>query len=188
MKYVDESSGENEQVVIKDWQYINAIEWKGIIMDEAHRMKNIQSKFLQCISNIKAEYRLLLTGTPLQNNTLELFPLLNFIKVFTDQRLFVEQFGNLKTGEQVQSLQGDGYEQVEKLRSLLSPFMLRRVKEDVEQSIPIKQETIIEVELTKIQKQYYRYNLAFSVDVIEPFMIVIDRSFIRAARVEICPP
>lgn len=66
--------------------------------------------------------------------------------------------------------------------------MLRRVKEDVEQSIPIKQETIIEVELTKIQKQYYRYNLAFSVDVIEPFMIVIDRSFIRVARVEICPP
>ncbi len=88
-------------MVIKDWQYINAIEWKGIIMDEAHRMKNIQSKFLQCISNIKAEYRLLLTGTPLQNNTLELFPLLNFIKVFTDQQLFVEQFGNLKTGEQV---------------------------------------------------------------------------------------
>lgn len=66
--------------------------------------------------------------------------------------------------------------------------MLRRVKEDVEQSIPIKQETIIEVELTKIQKQYYRYNLSFSVDVIEPFMIVIDRSFIRAARAEICPP
>lgn len=66
--------------------------------------------------------------------------------------------------------------------------MLRRVKEDVEQSIPIKQETIIEVELTKIQKQYYRYKLAFSVDVIEPFMIVIDRSFIRAARVGICPP
>ena len=66
--------------------------------------------------------------------------------------------------------------------------MLRRVKEDVEQSIPIKQETIIEVELTKIQKQYYRYNLSFSVDVIEPFMIVIDRSFIRAARAEIYPP
>ena len=66
--------------------------------------------------------------------------------------------------------------------------MLRRVKEDVEQSIPIKQETIIEVELTKIQKQYYRYNLSFSVDVIEPFMIVIDRSFIRAAKVEIYPP
>ena len=120
------------------------IEWQGCVMDEAHRMRNNNCKFIQVISNIKTEHKLLLTGTPVQNNTSELWPLLNFIDVKEagSQERFQEEFGDLHTKDQV-----------DRLRELLNSCMLRRVKEDVEKSIPRKQETIVEVELPITQKQ-----------------------------------
>ena len=93
------------------------------------------------------EHRVLLTGTPLQNNVEELFSLLNFLEPeqFNSSQAFLTEFGNLKTDEQV-----------DKLKALLKPMMLRRLKEDVEKNLAAKEETIIEVELTNIQKKYYR--------------------------------
>jgi chromodomain-helicase-DNA-binding protein 7 len=91
--------------------------------------------------------RILMTGTPLQNNTQELWTLLNFIEPFKFPSLeeFEHNFGNMANREQVESLQRK-----------ISPYMLRRVKEDVAKDIPAKEETLIDVELTSIQKQYYR--------------------------------
>lgn len=88
-----------------------------------------------------------MTGTPLQNNTQELWTLLNFIEpdLFRSLEEFEENFGDMKNREQVEALQRK-----------ISPFMLRRVKEDVAKDIPAKEETVIDVELTSIQKQYYR--------------------------------
>lgn len=97
-----------------------------------------------------------MTGTPLQNNTQELWTLLNFIEpsLFRSLDEFETNFGNMANRDQVESLQRK-----------ISPFMLRRVKEDVAKDIPAKEETVIDVELTSIQKQYYRaifeHNLAF---------------------------
>lgn len=90
---------------------------------------------------------MLLTGTPLQNSVEELFSLLNFLEPsqFPSETAFLEEFGDLKTEEQVK-----------KLQSILKPMMLRRLKDDVEKNLAPKQETIIEVELTNIQKKYYR--------------------------------
>lgn len=90
---------------------------------------------------------MLLTGTPLQNNVEELFGLLNFLdpQRFGCATTFLTDFGELKTEEQV-----------EDLKKLLKPMMLRRLKEDVEKSLAPKEETIIEVELTNLQKKYYR--------------------------------
>ena len=135
------------EVAMKDWGVLGDIVWQGVVMDEAHRMRNNNCKFMQFISKVKTEHKLLLTGTPLQNNTGELWPLLNFIEVKEAGTMarFKEEFGDLRSNEQV-----------EKLRALLSSCMLRRVKEDVEKSIPRKQETIIEMQLTKTQKQYYK--------------------------------
>lgn len=102
------------------------------------------------------EHRLLLSGTPLQNNVSELFSLLNFLEPsqFNSQEAFLQEFGALKTDTEVQ-----------KLQVLLKPMMLRRLKEDVEKSIAPKEETVVEVELTNIQKKYYRgileHNFAF---------------------------
>ena len=93
------------------------------------------------------EHRVLLSGTPLQNNVNELFSLLNFLEPaqFSSQDDFMSDFGKLESEEQVK-----------KLQALLKPMMLRRMKEDVEKSLAPKEETIIEVELTNIQKKYYR--------------------------------
>ncbi len=97
------------------------------------------SCFLQ---RLHTEFRLLLTGTPLQNNIQELWSLLNFIEPakYTTFDAFQAEFGTLRSAEQVEALQ----------QSIL-PHLLRRVKEDVEHSIPKKLETVIDVELTVLQ-------------------------------------
>jgi superfamily II DNA/RNA helicase len=88
-----------------------------------------------------------LTGTPLQNSTDELWSLLNFCSPleFCRKDEFVEKFGSLSDAQQVKEL-----------HNVLKPYLLRRVKEDVEKSLPPKEETIIEVALTPIQKKYYK--------------------------------
>lgn len=88
-----------------------------------------------------------MTGTPLQNNTQELWSLLHYIEPtkFPDMEKFNERYGRVETVDQVQQLQ-----------KRLEPHLLRRTKEDVATDIPAKEETIIDVELTTLQKQYYR--------------------------------
>jgi SNF2 family DNA or RNA helicase len=62
-----------------DQTVLSSVDWEVLVVDEAHRLKNNQSKFFQVLSQYKVKYRLLLTGTPLQNNLEELFNLLNFL-------------------------------------------------------------------------------------------------------------
>uniref|UniRef100_A0A8C7UH99 Chromodomain helicase DNA binding protein 9 n=1 Tax=Oncorhynchus mykiss TaxID=8022 RepID=A0A8C7UH99_ONCMY len=126
---------------------LNAIEWRCVIIDEAHRLKNKNCKLLEGFKLMNLEHKALLTGTPLQNTVEELFSLLHFLEPqsFPSENTFMLEFGDLKTEEQVQ-----------KLQAILKPMMLRRLKEDVEKKLAPKEETIIEVELTNIQKKYYR--------------------------------
>lgn len=106
------------------------------MVDEAHRLKNQNAKILSCLKQLPCKRILLLTGTPIQNNTDELWTLLNYLEpnAFPRQQDFRKDFGNLKTGEQV-----------ERLNMVLKPYMLRRMKEDVEQSIPPLHETIVDI-------------------------------------------
>uniref|UniRef100_A0A672QSZ9 Chromodomain helicase DNA binding protein 9 n=1 Tax=Sinocyclocheilus grahami TaxID=75366 RepID=A0A672QSZ9_SINGR len=126
---------------------LNAIDWRCVIIDEAHRLKNKNCKLLEGFKLMSLEHKVLLTGTPLQNTVEELFSLLHFLEPtrFASESTFMQEFGDLKTEEQVQ-----------KLQAILKPMMLRRLKEDVEKKLAPKEETIIEVELTNIQKKYYR--------------------------------
>ncbi|XP_066511346.1 chromodomain-helicase-DNA-binding protein 9-like isoform X2 [Hoplias malabaricus] len=126
---------------------LNAIDWRCVIIDEAHRLKNKNCKLLEGFKLMNLEHKVLLTGTPLQNTVEELFSLLHFLEPsrFPSETTFMQEFGDLKTEEQVQ-----------KLQAILKPMMLRRLKEDVEKKLAPKEETIIEVELTNIQKKYYR--------------------------------
>jgi SNF2 family DNA or RNA helicase len=125
------------------------------VVDEAHRLRNQKGKLLECMREISAkgtmqygfQSRVLMSGTPLQNDLTELWTLLNFIEPFKfpDLEAFQANFGNMANRSQVEALQ-----------SMISPFMLRRVKEDVAKDIPAKEETVIDVEMTSFQKQYYR--------------------------------
>ncbi|KAL9976050.1 hypothetical protein ACROYT_G013284 [Oculina patagonica] len=135
------------EIIIADNMQLSAVPWRCVVIDEAHRLKNRNCKLLEGLNNLSMEHRILLTGTPLQNNVDELFSLLNFLEPaqFPSQVAFLMEFGDLKTEAQV-----------DKLKQLLKPMMLRRLKEDVEKNIAPKEETIIEVELTTIQKKLYR--------------------------------
>eukprot|EP00981_Chlorochromonas_danica_P016009 scaffold15198_cov338-Ochromonas_danica.AAC.1 len=127
---------------------LSQIQWDVIIVDEAHKLKNYESK-LGVTLREEYSYRncVLLTGTPLQNNTDELWTLLNFIdrENFNDRDTFYHRFGELKTTKQL-----------EELHQYIRPYLLRREKDLVEKTVPPKTEIIIEVELTVPQKQYYR--------------------------------
>uniref|UniRef100_A0A8C1JVD9 Chromodomain helicase DNA binding protein 6 n=1 Tax=Cyprinus carpio TaxID=7962 RepID=A0A8C1JVD9_CYPCA len=135
------------EMIMADCPELKKINWRCVVIDEAHRLKNRNCKLLEGLKLMNLEHKVLLTGTPLQNSVEELFSLLNFLEPsqFPSETTFLEEFGDLKTEEQVR-----------KLQAILKPMMLRRLKDDVEKNLAPKQETIIEVELTNIQKKYYR--------------------------------
>lgn len=135
------------ETLLADFEEMEQIHWRLIVVDEAHRLKSSGSRVLKQMRTFRCDRKLLLTGTPLQNNIQELWVLLNYLEPvkFGNMDEFNASFGKLISQEQV-----------EKLQKLLGPYILRRVKEDVEKSIPPKEETIIAVELTTLQKQYYR--------------------------------
>eukprot|EP00644_Phytophthora_capsici_P004030 jgi/Phyca11/564754/estExt2_Genewise1.C_PHYCAscaffold_150581 len=137
-----------EMASATDLYKLAQIDWQLMVVDEAHRLKNRNSKLSNILhTRFTYENMLLLTGTPLQNNVEELWVLLNFLdsKKFASKEDFLDSFGELTDSAQV-----------ERLHSELKPYLLRRMKEDVEKSLAPKEETIIEVELTVLQKQYYR--------------------------------
>lgn len=135
------------EIIVTDFQELKSFNWRICVIDEAHRLKNRNCKLLEGLRQLHLEHRVLLSGTPLQNNVNELFSLLNFLEPsqFSSSDAFLNEFGQLKSESEVL-----------KLQALLKPMMLRRLKEDVEKTLAPKEETIIEVELTNIQKKYYR--------------------------------
>ncbi|XP_065811336.1 chromodomain-helicase-DNA-binding protein 6 isoform X2 [Labrus bergylta] len=135
------------EMIMADCPELKKLHWRCVVIDEAHRLKNRNCKLLEGLKLMNLEHKVLLTGTPLQNSVEELFSLLNFLEPlqFPSESSFLEEFGDLKTEEQVK-----------KLQAILKPMMLRRLKDDVEKNLAPKEETIIEVELTNIQKKYYR--------------------------------
>ncbi|CCI45010.1 unnamed protein product [Albugo candida] len=135
------------ETILADFEEFESIHWRLLVVDEAHRLKSAGSRVLKQMRVLHCDRKLLLTGTPLQNNMQELWVLINFLEPvkFASFEDFDAKFGRLQSHEQVVTLQ-----------KLLAPYVLRRVKEDVEKSIPPKEETIIAVELTTLQKQYYR--------------------------------
>lgn len=135
------------EIIVTDFADLKGFNWRLCVIDEAHRLKNRNCKLLEGLRQLTLEHRVLLSGTPLQNNVNELFSLLNFLEPtqFSNCEAFLQEFGSLKTETEVN-----------KLQALLKPMMLRRLKEDVEKSLAPKEETVVEVELTNIQKKYYR--------------------------------
>ncbi|TNM92483.1 hypothetical protein fugu_019495 [Takifugu bimaculatus] len=137
------------EILLKDKSFLGSVNWAFIGVDEAHRLKNDDSLLYKTMMEFKSNHRLLITGTPLQNSLKELWSLLHFIMPdkFHSWELFEEEHGKGRDS---------GYTSLHKE---LEPFLLRRVKKDVEKSLPAKVEQILRVEMSAIQKQYYKWIL-----------------------------
>uniref|UniRef100_A0A8C1LSQ8 Chromodomain helicase DNA binding protein 1 n=1 Tax=Cyprinus carpio TaxID=7962 RepID=A0A8C1LSQ8_CYPCA len=137
------------EILLKDKSFLGNVSWAFIGVDEAHRLKNDDSLLYKTMIEFKSNHRLLITGTPLQNSLKELWSLLHFImpEKFHSWELFEEEHGKGRDS---------GYTSLHKE---LEPFLLRRVKKDVEKSLPAKVEQILRVEMSAVQKQYYNTHI-----------------------------
>lgn len=151
------------EYIMKDKYSLNKITWQYIIVDEGHRMKNYKSKFTQTLgTQFNSVYRLLLTGTPLQNNLSELWALLNFLlpKIFNScedfEKWFNQPFSSKLPGEKNTELTEEQQLLIiNRLHTVLRPFLLRREKKDVEKELPSKTEYVIKLDLSSWQKIVY---------------------------------
>lgn len=128
-----------------------------VIFDEAHMLKNMTTQRYLHLATINAENRLLLTGTPLQNNLLELMSLLCFVmpSIFAKNQDDIKNlFQKTKPikGEEISSFERN---QIEQAKQVMKPFLLRRLKEDVLTCLPEKKEVETKVSLTESQKEKY---------------------------------
>lgn len=156
------------QLVIHDQQPFRRKKWHYLILDEAHNIKNFRSQRWKVLLNFNTERRLLLTGTPLQNNLIELWSLLYFLMPHGLSESISIDFANLKDFQEWFSkpidkmikndtdiVDNDVQNQVSKLHQLLRPYLLRRLKADVEKQMPKKYEHILYCRLSKRQRYLY---------------------------------
>lgn len=137
------------EILLKDKILLGSINWAALLVDEAHRLKNDDSLLYKALKEFSTNHRLLITGTPLQNSLKELWALLHFIMPH-----------KFATWDDFERVHGNAMEKgYTKLHKELEPYILRRVKKDVEKSLPAKVEQILRVDMTTIQKQYYKWIL-----------------------------
>ena len=130
--------------------------WHYLILDEAQHIKNFKSQRWQLLLNFKSRGRLLLTGTPLQNNLMELWSLMHFLMphVFESHKDFKEWFSNPLTG-MVEGSAEYNENLIKRLHKVLRPFLLRRLKSEVEKQMPKKYEHVLKCSLSKRQRYLY---------------------------------
>eukprot|EP00935_MAST-01C_sp_MAST-1C-sp1_P001291 g1291.t1 len=140
------------EIAIKEKSTLAKHAWQYLVIDEAHRIKNEASLFSGVVRTFNCRHRLLITGTPLQNNLHELWALLNFLlpDVFSSAEQFDEWFNlDVDDAESKERMIGQ-------LHKILRPFMLRRLKADVEKSLPPKKETLLYVGMSEMQRDLYK--------------------------------
>lgn len=167
------------QLVVHDHSSFKRKRWRYMILDEAHNIKNFRSTRWKALLNFNTENRLLLTGTPLQNNLMELWSLLYFLMPSSKvEQMMPEGFANFEdfqqwfgkpvdkilektaTGDLIddnvtKNLDKETKDTVSRLHQVLRPYLLRRLKKDVEKQMPGKYEHIIYCRLSKRQRYLY---------------------------------
>nr|XP_034338373.1 helicase domino isoform X2 [Crassostrea gigas] len=144
------------KLVIQDHQSFRRKKWKYFILDEAQNIKNFKSQRWQTLLNFQSQRRLLLTGTPLQNSLMELWSLMHFLMphVFQSHKEFKEWFANPLTG-MIEGSHEYNENLIKRLHKVLRPFLLRRLKQDVEKQMPKKYEHVVMCHLSKRQRYLY---------------------------------
>lgn len=151
------------EFIIKDRPVLSKVKWLHMIVDEGHRMKNANSKLSNTITTYyHTRFRLILTGTPLQNNLTELWSMLNFVlpTIFKSATSFDDwfntPFANTGGQDKMALTEEESLLVIRRLHKVLRPFLLRRLKKDVEKDLPDKQERVIKCNLSALQAKLYK--------------------------------
>ena len=145
-------------IVVKDAKHFNRVNWQYMILDEAQAIKSSSSTRWNTLLKFNCRNRLLLTGTPIQNTMAELWALLHFIMptLFDSHNEFNEWFSkDIESHAQNKTSRLDS-QQLSRLHMILKPFMLRRIKRNVENELPDKVEIMIKCPLSVRQQRMYR--------------------------------
>ncbi|GAB7350055.1 hypothetical protein MBLNU459_g0725t1 [Dothideomycetes sp. NU459] len=147
------------EMILREKSHLKKFAWEYIIIDEAHRIKNEESSLAQIIRVFNSRNRLLITGTPLQNNLHELWALLNFLlpDVFGESEAFDQWFSGQEEDQETV---------VQQLHRVLRPFLLRRVKSDVEKSLLPKKEINLYIGMSPMQVNWYKKILEKDIDAV----------------------
>ncbi|KAI8992204.1 P-loop containing nucleoside triphosphate hydrolase protein [Pilobolus umbonatus] len=129
---------------VMQFQKIGRIFWPVMIVDESQRLKNDVSLLPRTLKTFNVDHKILLTGTPLQNNLKELFNIMNFIRPQDFEGIQAQDYDDMTTAK------------VEELHSRLRPYFLRRTKEEVLKTLPPKYEIIVPLSMTSVQKELYK--------------------------------
>lgn len=145
------------ETLMTDQTHFPRVKWQHVVLDEAQAIKNSASARWKALLNFPCRNRLLLTGTPLQNKMSELWSLLHFIMptVFDSHTEFADWFAKDIEGHAKNASSMLDSTTLARLRTLLDPFMLRRVKRDVENEMPPKTELVVHCDLTPRQRKLY---------------------------------
>ncbi|XP_041912235.1 chromodomain-helicase-DNA-binding protein 1-like isoform X1 [Alosa sapidissima] len=146
------------EMCLKDSSFLKRWKWKILVVDEAHRLKNQNSLLHQTLNQFSVSFRVLLTGTPIQNNLKEVYSLLSFIQpsLFPadDADDFVSTYADIQTDSAL----------APELHRILEPFLLRRVKAEVAAELPKKTELVVFHGMSALQKKYYKAILMKDLD------------------------
>lgn len=155
------------ELCLREKGSLKRVAWEYIVIDEAHRIKNVDSMLSQIVRLFQSRARLLITGTPLQNNLQELWALLNFLlpDVFSSSEDFDAWFQR-ERGANAESSSDAENSVVKQLHKVLRPFLLRRVKADVEKSLLPKKEINVYVGMTEMQRKWYKMILEKDIDAV----------------------
>ncbi|KAJ4339411.1 hypothetical protein N0V95_007789 [Ascochyta clinopodiicola] len=136
-------------------RFLRGVNWAGLITDEGQRLKNDKSQLYTALSAVKAPFRLLMTGTPLQNNTRELFNLLQFLDETINAAALEEKYAEMTS------------ENIKELHEQIRPFILRRTKAQVLTFLPPLGQIILPISMSHLQKQVYKSILSKSPELLK---------------------
>jgi chromodomain-helicase-DNA-binding protein 4 len=136
-------------------RFFRSVSWAGLIVDEGQRLKNDKSQLYSALTAVRAPFRLLLTGTPLQNNARELFNLLHFLDDTIDAAELEEQYADMTA------------EKIRELHDQIRPFILRRTKAKVLTFLPPLGQIILPISMSHLQKQVYKSILSKSPELLK---------------------
>ncbi|KAI1899825.1 hypothetical protein AGOR_G00065750 [Albula goreensis] len=149
------------EMCLNDAAFLKRWKWRVLVVDEAHRLKNQNSLLRRALTEFSVHFKVLLTGTPIQNSLQEVYSLLSFIEPSTFPEDRVEDFVTTYAKVQTESALAN------ELHGVLRPFLLRRVKAEVAVELPKKTEMVVYHGMSALQKKYYKAILMKDLDAFE---------------------